>query len=55
MVRARIESLLYEVPILDPASFVVTVAFLLLVAMAASAFPFIRAVSIDPASTLRQE
>ena len=55
LVGPRIESLLYEVPILDPASFVVTVAFLLLVAMAASAFPFIRAVSIDPAATLRQE
>jgi putative ABC transport system permease protein len=50
-----IRSLLFGVSSEDPTSFVVSPLFVLLVGLAAALVPTIRALSIDPASTLRSE
>jgi hypothetical protein len=50
-----IASLLYELEPRDPATFVVTAALLMAVALAASLLPARRATRVDPAEVLREE
>ena len=50
-----VRSLLFEVSPTDPVSLVVSPAFILLVGLAAAVVPTIRAISINPASTLRSD
>jgi len=50
-----IQSLLFGVSPADPVSFIVSPAFVLLVGAAAALVPTVRALSMDPASTLRSE
>ena len=50
-----LRSLLYEISPGDPVSFVASSLFMAVVALLAAAVPTFRAVSIDPASTLRDE
>jgi ABC-type lipoprotein release transport system permease subunit len=50
-----VRSLLFEVSPTDPVSLVVSPAFVLLVGLAAAVVPTIRAISINPASTLRSD
>ncbi|HEU4620115.1 MAG TPA: ABC transporter permease, partial [Gammaproteobacteria bacterium] len=48
-------SLLYEVSALDPITVGLSAAALLLMALAAAAVPALRAISVDPARTLRED
>jgi len=48
-------SLLYGVQPFDPKSMIAALALLLAAGIAAAAIPMIRAIRLDPASTLRQE
>ena len=50
-----VRSLLFEVSPGDPVSFLVSSAFVLLVGVIAALVPTLRALSIDPASTLRND
>ena len=50
-----VRALLYGVAPLDPTSFAIAAAFVLLVTIAAAAIPALRATRIDPASALRQD
>jgi putative ABC transport system permease protein len=50
-----LERLLYDVRPLDPATLTSAAALLLSISMAASFVPALRALSVDPASTLREE
>jgi ABC-type antimicrobial peptide transport system permease subunit len=50
-----VRSLLFEVSPGDPVSFLVSSAFVLLVGVIAALVPTLRALSIDPASTLRDD
>ena len=50
-----VRSLLFEVSPGDPASFLVSSAFVLLVGVVAALVPTLRALSIDPASSLRND
>ena len=47
--------LLYGVQPFDPKSMIAALALLLAAGIAAAAIPMIRAIRLDPASTLRQE
>ena len=55
MSRPLLEKLLYEVKLTDPAMLAAPALLLLVVALAASAVPALRAVRVDPAETLRAE
>ena len=50
-----VRSLLFEVSPGDPVSFLVSSAFVLLVGVIAALVPTLRALSIDPASRLRND
>jgi putative ABC transport system permease protein len=55
LLTRALRSMVYEVSVTDPASFLAAPAFLLLVALFATLFPAQRAAGVDPAIALRRE